>query len=162
MSSFLSIEGSAEFVVREWIKLYRLSPRLTVLGTVVIALLAGGANNLTEQKAQTQREAKRLQNLNYTNQVQKLEETRNNLQALLEFVDDERQSLRASEQALQSHRQQHEMLRPLNKSDRKTIDALFAAQESWNQSGRGAGRGGGGGGGGRAARGAAGGGAGGA
>src|SRR3569832_1310624 len=119
MSSFLSIEGSAEFVVREWIKLYRLSPRLTVLGTVVIALLAGGAIYLTEQKAQTQREAKRLQNLNYTNQVQKLEETRNNLQSLLEFVDDKRQKLRASEQAQQTQRQQQEKKRPKEESDRK-------------------------------------------
>src|SRR3569832_1861152 len=113
MSSFLSIEGSAEFVVREWIKLYRLSPRLTVLGTVVIALLAGGAIYLTEQKAQTQREAKRLQNLNYTNQNQKLEETRNNLQALKKNKKNKHQRKRTTKQALQSLRQQHEMLRPL-------------------------------------------------
>jgi len=71
--------------------------------------------------------------MNYLAQAQKLEETRTNLHALLQFVEEERRSLAASEQALRSLKQEHEQLRPLVESDRKTIDALFAAQEARNQ-----------------------------
>ncbi len=131
--SFRSIDGIAEIAAREWLKLYRVSPRLTVVGTVVIAAIVGTAIYLAEQKAMVEREAKRLLNQSYATQVQKLEETRANLYALLQFVDDERQNLRSSEQALQSLKREHEQLRPLVESDRKTIDALFAAQEARNQ-----------------------------
>lgn len=131
--SFVSIDSVAQITVSEWLKLYRLSPRLTAVGTVVIAIVAGTAIYFTEQKAKVEREAKRLENLSYASQVQKLEETRANLQALLQFVDEERQNLRASEQALQTLKKEHELLRPLVESDRKTIDALFAAQEARNQ-----------------------------
>jgi predicted PurR-regulated permease PerM len=131
--SFLSIESFAEILAREWLKLYSHSPRLTVLSTIAISLFIGGTIYLTEQKAQTQRDAKRLQNLNYAAQVQKLEETRSNLQALLEFVDEEHRNLQTSEQAFQSLKQRHDELKPLVESDQKTIDALFAAQEARNQ-----------------------------
>lgn len=66
-------------------------------------------------------------------QAQKLEETKSNLQALLQFVEDERNSLAASEEALSSLEREYEQLRPLVESDRKTIDALFTAQEASNQ-----------------------------
>ena len=89
--SFVTIDSAAELVVREWLKLYRASPRVTAIGTVVIVVIVvifGSAIYFTEQKAKLEREAKRLENLSYAAQVQKLDETRMNLQALLRFVDD--------------------------------------------------------------------------
>lgn len=86
--SFVTIDSAAELVVREWLKLYRASPRVTAIGTVVIVVIFGSAIYFTEQKAKLEREAKRLENLSYAAQVQKLDETRMNLQALLRFVDD--------------------------------------------------------------------------
>lgn len=130
---FLSIDSAAELLVREWQKLYARSPRVTVALTVVISIAGGSIAYFAEQRAAEQREAKRLQNMNYSVQAQKLEETKSNLQALLQFVEDERTSLATSEQALRSIKQEHEQLRPLVESDRKTIDALFAAQEARNQ-----------------------------
>jgi vacuolar-type H+-ATPase subunit I/STV1 len=131
--SFISIDSVAQIAASEWLKLYRLSPRLTAVGTVVLAVIVGSTIYFTEQKAKGAREVKRLENLSYASQVQKLDETRTNLQALLQFVDDERQNLRVSEQALQTLKKEHEQLRPLVESDRKTVDALFVAQEARNQ-----------------------------
>ncbi|MES2026596.1 MAG: hypothetical protein V4448_13680 [Pseudomonadota bacterium] len=131
--SLLSIDAAAEFAVREWIKLYRLFPRVTVLGTLFFTAIVATVIYFTEQKARVENEARRLENLSYATQVKKLEETRSNLQTLLQFIDDERKNLRTSEQALQNLKKEHEQLRPLVESDRKTIDALFAAQEARNQ-----------------------------
>lgn len=131
--SFLSIDRAAELLVREWQKLYVRSPRLTIVLTLILSIAVGTIVYLVEQRSAEQREAKRLQNMNYSVQAQKLEETKSNLQALLQFVEDERNNLAASEQALRSLEREHEQLRPLVESDRKTIDALFAAQEARNQ-----------------------------
>lgn len=132
--SFLSIDSAAELLVREWQKLYERSPRVTVAVTFVLAVAVGTAAYFAEQRSAAQREAKRLQTLSYSVQAQKLEETRSNLQALLQFVEEERRNLQTSEQALRSLKQEHEQLKPLVDSDRKTIDALFSAQEVRNQS----------------------------
>ncbi|MBV7455820.1 hypothetical protein KW843_15175 [Acidovorax sp. sif1233] len=131
--SFLSIDAAAEFLVRVWHKLYAQSPRITVAITLFVSVTAGAIVFFVEHRAAEQREAKRLQNLNYSVQAQKLEETKSNLKALLEFVEDERSSLAASERALRSLKDEHEQLKPLVESDRKTIDALFSAQEARNQ-----------------------------
>ena len=131
--SFLSIDDAAEIAVREWLKLYRASPRATTVGTVILVVVGAIAIYSMAQDAKLERESRRLENQSYAIQVRKLEETRVNLQALLRFVDDERQNLRASEQALQNLKKEQEQLRPLVESDRRTIDALFAAQEARNQ-----------------------------
>ncbi|HOY79679.1 MAG TPA: hypothetical protein PLN33_17820 [Hyphomonadaceae bacterium] len=129
-----SIENIAENAVRHWIKLYKKSPRVTVVATVLMLVSGGLGTYVAEQGARETREAKRLQNLSYAKQVQALDETRTSLQSLLEFVDSERRNLQRSQQALQSLKTEHERLQPLVESDRKTIDALFAAQEARNQS----------------------------
>lgn len=105
--SILSIDSAAELLVREWQKLYGRSPRLTVVLTLIISVTGGSTAYFAEQRAAEQREAKRLQNMNYSVQAQKLEETKSNLQMLLKFVEDERTSLAASEQALRSLKREH-------------------------------------------------------
>ncbi|WP_291809583.1 hypothetical protein [Limnobacter sp.] len=130
---FSSTEYMAQVLVREWIKLYQKSPRITVVATVLGLVIGGFSIYFAEQSARETREAKRLQNLSYAKQVQALDETRTSLQSLLEFVDSERRNLQLSQQALQSLKTERERLQPLVESDRKTIDALFAAQEARNQ-----------------------------
>ena len=88
-----SIEQMAEILVREWIKLYQKSPKITVVATVLGLVIGGFSIYFTEQSARESREAKRLQNLSYAKQVQALDETRTSLQSLLEFVDSERRNL---------------------------------------------------------------------
>lgn len=130
MSSF---EFAAQHLVQEWLKLYQRAPRTTVAGTVLGAAILGTVIYVTEQRSAAIREAKRLESLSYSVQAQKLEETKSNLHALLQFVEEERRNLQVSQQTLQSLKKEHEQLKPLVDSDRKTIDALFAAQEARNQ-----------------------------
>lgn len=131
--SFLSINSAAEHLVREWQRFYAHSPRITVAITLIVLIAAGFLAYVTEQQAANHREAKRLESASYATQSQKLEDTKINLHALLQFVEDEKSRLAASEQALRSLKQEHEQLRPLVESNRKTIDAIFSAQESRNQ-----------------------------
>jgi len=123
----------AALLVGTWITCYKQFPKLTVIATVASILLAGSGIYIGEQRSREARERKLLQSLGYAKQLQALDETRASLQSLLEFVDNERRQLELSEQALQSLKSEHERLKPIVESDRKTIDALFAAQEARNQ-----------------------------
>ncbi|MBU1691785.1 MAG: hypothetical protein KJ958_04510 [Gammaproteobacteria bacterium] len=128
-----TIQTAAELLVREWIKAYNKAPRVTVVATVLSMLIGGFSIYFSDQAARESREAKRLQNFSYAKQVQSLDETRASLQSLLEFVDNEKRNLQVSQQTLQALKNEQERLKPLVESDRKTIDALFSAQEARNQ-----------------------------
>lgn len=131
MSAFESVAG---ILVREWVKLYDQWPKVTVAITLVVSVVGGAIAYFAEQHNQEAREARRLQNLNYATQVRSLDETRVNLNSLIAFVDSQKQQLEASHQALQTIKSEHERMKPLLESDRKVIDAIFAAQEARNQS----------------------------
>lgn len=131
--SILTLDVAAQLLVQEWTKLYQRSPRTTVACTLVAVAVSGTAIYLTEQRSAAEREAKRLQSQSYVTQAQLLDETRTNLRALLNFVEDERRNLKTSEQSLLALKREHDQLRPLVESDRKAVDALFAAQEARNQ-----------------------------
>ncbi|SDW28646.1 hypothetical protein [Nitrosomonas oligotropha] len=128
------IDSITETLVREWVKLYKEHPKLTVTITIVLGIVGGTVAYFTEQHNQEVREARRLENLDYANQVRSLDETRKNLNALIEFVDSQKQQLETSHQALQAIKSEHERMKPLLESDREVIDAIFAAQETRNQS----------------------------
>lgn len=131
--SFLTIDNTAEILVREWRKFYRQSPLATVVCTLLALAIGGTAIFLIQRNAAAQREMKRLESQSYVTQAQLLDETRVNLRALLNFIEEERRNLKASEQALLALKYEHDQLKPLIESDRKTIDAIFAAQEARNQ-----------------------------
>ncbi|MEQ1535627.1 MAG: hypothetical protein ABL923_07085 [Burkholderiaceae bacterium] len=132
--SFLTIDGAAELFVREWQKLYKRSPIATIISTTLVLLVGGTGIFLAERNGAAEREAKRLQSQSYVSQAQLLDETRVNLRALLSFIEDEQRNLKNSEMALITLKREHDQLKPLIDSDRKTIDALFSAQEARNKS----------------------------
>jgi tetrahydromethanopterin S-methyltransferase subunit F len=128
-----TIDAAAELLVREWLKLFRKAPNVTVVGTIFSIAVGIAGVYVADQVTKQEREEKRMQNLTYAKQAQKLDETRANIQALLEFVEDEKKQLQISQQVVQSLKAEHEKLKPIVDSDRKTIDALFSAQEARNQ-----------------------------
>jgi hypothetical protein len=132
--SLLNTDYAAELLVREWQKLYKRSPKATIAGTFLVLSIGAAAVFFAERNAVADRKAKLLQSQSYVTQAQLLDETRINLRALLRFIEDEQRNLKSSEQALLALRREHDQLKPLIDSDRKTIDALFAAQEARNQS----------------------------
>ena len=123
----------AKAAVDAWKEVYHKAPRATVAATVIAVAVSATGIYVGEQNASMRREEKRTQNLDYAKQARTLDETRANIQSLLEFVDGERAQLQLSQKALQSLKTEHEKLKPLLDSDRRTVDALFAAQEARNQ-----------------------------
>ena len=66
-------------------------------------------------------------------QARVLDETRRNLDSLVQFVESEKKRLQSSQIALDNLKNEHERIKPLLETDRKTLDALFAAQEARGQ-----------------------------
>ena len=114
-------------------KLYALSPRLTIVATLISLIAVGVTFHFLERYSAKQLELKRLQNTSYSAQAQKLEETKSNLQTLLQFIEEERKKLALSEQAVSSLKREYDRIRPLIESDRKTINSILATQEARNQ-----------------------------
>ena len=71
--------------------------------------------------------------LYYTNKIESLNQTRDDLKSLIEFIDYEKDNLKTTEEALQSLRSEHNRLQKIIESDRKVIDAIFTAQEERNK-----------------------------
>jgi hypothetical protein len=128
------LSSAAELLVQEWIKLYKKAPKVTIIASILTFVLSGISGYIQVQNKNEILEAKRLQSQSYATQVNTLDETHRNLLSLIEFVDSERKNLKSTELALQSIKTEREKLQPLIESDRKTIDAIFAAQEGRNQS----------------------------
>lgn len=125
--------SAADLVVKAWLNLYKQAPKITMLITIFILSVSIVVVYTVEQKQREKLEARRLQNESYVKQVESLEQVRNNLNALIKFVDSEKKQLELSERALTTMKSEHERLKPLVDADRKVINALFAAQEARNQ-----------------------------
>jgi sensor c-di-GMP phosphodiesterase-like protein len=133
-----SSEALAELLIIQWIKIYKKSPRVTAIVTLIVSVAIVATVVIVGKQNQEALEVKRLQNLNYAKQVQSLDETRASLNALIEFVDNEKRQIELSQQALRSIKSEHERLKPLVETDRKVIESIFATQEARNQAAQGA------------------------
>jgi hypothetical protein len=123
----------SEVIAAIWLKAYHRAPVLTIMITVLGLLGIGSSVYFIETHLQAQREAKRIENLNYTKQMETLNQVKESIEGLLEFVDAQREQIKLTEGALSSMKSEHEKLKPLIEADRRVIDAFFAAQEVRNQ-----------------------------
>lgn len=126
-------DEAIRLLLLEWIKLYKLRPLLTSTITIITMLGIGVTAYQAEKTQREQREAKRLENLSYSKQLESLNQVRSNLEGLLEFVDLQRAQLKQEEATLTTMKTEHETLKPLLETDKRVIDAIFAAQEMRNQ-----------------------------
>src|SRR5690606_13769269 len=74
-------------------------------------------------------EYKRLESVDYQNQIQQLDHMEANVKQLLVFVDNQKKSLQEAEDTISSLKSEKEKLQPLVESDRAVVEALFKAQE---------------------------------
>jgi hypothetical protein len=124
----------AEFAARAWLKRFKHAPKLTAVISIVATSVSLAIFIYAEREARTAREARLAASSDYISQVRALEETRRNLDSLVQFVETEKKRLQSSQTALDNLKNEHERIKPLLETDRKTIDALFAAQEARGQS----------------------------
>ncbi len=127
MSSALIGFDLIEFLVEQWVKLFRrkrfLTGILSVIGIAVSVVIILQVNKIENEK----REAERLKNRDYAAQIQSLNQVKINLEQLIAFVGDQQKQLEQNEDVLSAMKSEHEKLKPLIDTDRKVIDALFAA-----------------------------------
>ena len=69
----------------------------------------------------------------YTSQLQALDKTKESIQALVGFIDEQRKQLQLSQSAVDALKNEESRIHPLVEADRKVIDAVFAVQEQRNQ-----------------------------
>jgi len=69
----------------------------------------------------------------YTSQLQALDKTKESIQALVGFIDEQKKQLQLSQSAVDALKNEESRIHPLVEADRKVIDAVFAVQEQRNQ-----------------------------
>ncbi|WP_417316387.1 hypothetical protein [Cycloclasticus pugetii] len=125
----IEINSAIELLAKEWVKLYKLKPVLTsVLTGVLASLLIAGIAYL-DQVDREKREGKRLESLDYQNQIQQLNQMESNVLQLLAFVDNQKKTLQETEDTILNLKLEKEKLQPLVETDRAVVEALFKAQE---------------------------------
>ena len=74
------LDEVVRLLILEWIKLYKLRPLLTSTITLIATIGIGIAAYEASKIQSEQREAKRLENLNYSKQLESLNQVRSNLE----------------------------------------------------------------------------------
>ncbi|MCU8044585.1 MULTISPECIES: hypothetical protein [unclassified Shewanella] len=125
----LEISSAIEILAKEWVRLFRIKPFLTGIATsILIGTMAGGITYL-DKIDREKRESKRLESLDYQNQIKQLDEMELNVKQLLAFVDNQKKTLQETEDTISSLKSEKEKLQPLVETDRAVVEALFKAQE---------------------------------
>ena len=129
----ITITDIAELGARLWLEQFKRAPAITgVISTITVAAVIG-ISFYSEREARISREARLAASSDYVSQARVLDETRRNLDSLVQFVESEKKRLQSSQIALDNLKSEHERIKPLLETDRKTLDALFAAQEARGQ-----------------------------
>lgn len=125
----LEINSAVELAAKEWVKLYKLKPVLTAVTTVILASVMAIGITYLNQVDREKRESKRLESLDYQNQIQQLDQMESNVRQLLSFVGEQKKTLQETEDTISSLKSEKEKLQPLVETDRAVVEALFKAQE---------------------------------
>ncbi|MEM9509900.1 MAG: hypothetical protein AAGA16_19820 [Cyanobacteria bacterium P01_E01_bin.35] len=126
--SFMSVLRPTEELADTWIKLYKKNPRTTVTLTLIFMVVAGTTIYVTETRNAKIREERRLENLSFSKQIDKLNSTEANLKELITFIESQKTQLRQSQDLLESLNEEKNQLEPLVEADRKVVEALFEIQ----------------------------------
>lgn len=125
----LEIHSAIELLAKEWVKFFKAKPVLTpVITGILVGAMAAGITYL-DQLDREKRETKRLESLDYQNQLQQLNEMEFNVKQFLAFVGDQKKTLQETEDTIVSLKSEKEKLQPLVETERAVVEALFKAQE---------------------------------
>lgn len=113
-----------------WVHAYIRFPKTTTVITFLVAVIVVLAGSylylgIAENKASTP-----SSDLDFTRQVRQLDDTEANLNALLAFVAVQRAQLSQTQESLKVLREEKTKIEPLLAADKKTVEAIFAAQEA--------------------------------
>ena len=125
----LEINSAIEVLAKAWVKHFRLKPFPPGITTGILAAILAGGISYLDRIDREKRENKRLESLDYQNQIEQLNRMELNVKQLLEFVDNQKQTLQETEDTISSLKSEKEKLQPLVETDRAVVEAIFKAQE---------------------------------
>jgi len=100
-----------------------LAATVTAISTFVV----GGIKVENHQKEK--RQAERLENGTFNEQIDQINEMESNVGQLLEFLEKQKTTLSNTEETISKLQSEKEKLEPLVETDRKVVEAIFLAQE---------------------------------
>jgi hypothetical protein len=121
------------FLTRAYERALVRAPRTTVAITVLVLCAVAGAIVLDTRREARERAIRAAALQDYTARLAQLEQVQAGLRELTEFVAGQRQQLGQERQTIASLKSERDALLPLVQADRRTIDALFTAQELRNR-----------------------------
>ncbi len=116
-------------VAETWIHSFIKSPRMTsLISTIITFILTITVYYITIIKAE-KRQQELSKNLNFATQIEQLDMTEKNLKQLLNFISTQKNNMIITEQSINSLKKEQKSLKPLVAADKRTVEALFKAQE---------------------------------
>lgn len=118
----------AKKAAEAWIHAYIKSPKVTAALSVVIGAFVIVLVVYFNSQATLKREAKLTEDLSFSNQIQQLNETENNVKTLLAFIQQQRSQMIDTQASLSELKEEQSKLKPLVSADKEVVEALFSAQ----------------------------------
>lgn len=120
----------AKQAAEAWIHAYIKSPKVTGILSFVIIFLGTVFAFYFNEQATLEREAKLTEDLKFSNQIQQLNETEDNVKTLLAFIQQQRSQMVDTQNSLKELKDEQSKLQPLVSADKEVVEALFSAQEA--------------------------------
>jgi len=120
----------AKQAAEAWIHAYIKSPKVTGILSFVIGALGIIFAVYFNEQATLKREVKLAEDFRFSNQIQQLNETEDNVKTLLAFIQQQRSQMVDTQNSLKELREEQNKLQPLVSADKEVVEALFSAQEA--------------------------------
>lgn len=121
------------YILHGWFKAYAQKPRVTVIVSLLFLLAFVSAIYFVDKRDREHREAVRQQSLSYEIQITELNKMESSLHVLTDFVQDQKQKLKESEELVAALKTEQARLQPVVEADRRAIQAVFDLQEERNR-----------------------------
>jgi len=112
-----------------WIHLFIKSPKMTTATSIIVSLTIAIFVYYFSALETEKRQKELSKNLNFKTQIEQLDLTEKNLKQLLNFINTQKVQMINTEESINSLKKEQEHLKPLVNADRKTVEAIFTAQE---------------------------------
>lgn len=129
MTPFVAFANILEALANEWVKHFRHSPFLTLAATVTTLVLVGITFQRLDAHKNEKRQAVRLENPSFREQLNQVDEMENNVIQLLDFLEQQKATLSDTEETISRLRTEKNKLEPLVETDRQVVEAIFRAHE---------------------------------
>jgi|TARA_R100000750_G_C2327939_1_gene88983 HNH endonuclease len=120
----------AKQAAEAWIHAYINSPKVTSAVSFIVGVLGIVLALYFNEQATLKREAKLAEDLSFTNQINQLNETEENVKTLLSFIQQQRNQMVDNQNSLEELKEEKSKLQPLVSADKEIVETLFSAQEA--------------------------------